>query len=117
MKKMIISNILALIFLPAFLMAQSNPLDGYIEKYSDKAYKEIPCLVDFVYLDGDHTFDGVYKDLKNYYPLVESGGILAGHDADSPDVAKAVCKFVTKHNLDVRFLSNVGSVEFLIIKK
>lgn len=35
---------------------------------------------DVVYIDADHTFDAVVKDLNDWWPLVKSGGYLAGHD-------------------------------------
>ena len=34
----------------------------------------------FVYLDGDHSFEGVRRDLLAWIPKVQSGGIIAGHD-------------------------------------
>lgn len=36
--------------------------------------------LDFCFLDGDHHFDGVCKDLFAFWPKVRTGGILAGHD-------------------------------------
>lgn len=48
----------------------------------------------FVYLDGDHSFDGVRRDLTAWWPKVQSGGILAGHDYyDKPPfrVRSALC--------------------------
>lgn len=33
-----------------------------------------------LYLDGDHSYDGVMKDLKNWSSKVVEGGIIAGHD-------------------------------------
>lgn len=35
---------------------------------------------DFVYLDGNHSYDSVVEDLKNWYPLVAPGGLIGGHD-------------------------------------
>jgi hypothetical protein len=32
------------------------------------------------YLDADHSFEGVTRDLEAWYPKVRSGGIIAGHD-------------------------------------
>ena len=37
-------------------------------------------LVDFLFIDGDHTYEGVKKDFKTYSPLVRKGGIIAFHD-------------------------------------
>lgn len=36
--------------------------------------------LDLVYLDGDHSYDGVRSDIDAWLPKVRSGGILAGHD-------------------------------------
>lgn len=35
---------------------------------------------DFIFIDGDHTFEGVYKDLQAWWPKIKQGAILAGHD-------------------------------------
>jgi cephalosporin hydroxylase len=36
--------------------------------------------VDFLFIDGDHTYDGVKMDWMMYSPLVRAGGIIAFHD-------------------------------------
>ena len=36
--------------------------------------------LDFLFIDGDHTFEGVAKDYKMYAPLVRKDGIIAFHD-------------------------------------
>jgi predicted O-methyltransferase YrrM len=36
--------------------------------------------LDYVFLDGDHTYGGVSRDFEMYAPLVRSGGIVAFHD-------------------------------------
>lgn len=36
--------------------------------------------VDFVFVDGNHQYDYVKKDIEAWYPKVKSGGIIAGHD-------------------------------------
>jgi autotransporter strand-loop-strand O-heptosyltransferase len=36
--------------------------------------------LDFVFIDGDHTYEGVIADIKAWYPKVRDGGIIAGHD-------------------------------------
>ena len=37
-------------------------------------------LLDFLFIDGDHSFAGVLKDWEMYSPLVAPGGIVAFHD-------------------------------------
>lgn len=36
--------------------------------------------VDFLFIDGDHRYEGVKKDFEMYSPLVRKGGIIAFHD-------------------------------------
>lgn len=37
-------------------------------------------FVDVLFIDGDHTYDGVKKDFEMYSPLVKKNGIIAFHD-------------------------------------
>jgi len=37
-------------------------------------------LIDFLFIDGDHTYEGVKKDWEMYSPLVRPGGLIAFHD-------------------------------------
>jgi cephalosporin hydroxylase len=43
--------------------------------------------VDFLFIDGDHSYEGVKRDFELWSPLVRSGGIIALHDMkpDHPD--------------------------------
>jgi len=36
--------------------------------------------LDFLFIDGDHTYDGVKKDFEAYSKLVRKGGLIAFHD-------------------------------------
>jgi predicted O-methyltransferase YrrM len=41
--------------------------------------------LDYLFIDGDHTYAGVKQDFEMYSPLVRSGGIVAFHDiAENP---------------------------------
>lgn len=37
--------------------------------------------IDFLFIDGDHSYAGVKQDFNTYSPLVRQGGIIALHDA------------------------------------
>lgn len=47
-----------------------------------KRVKEIigERLIDFLYIDGDHSYEGVKKDFQMYSPFVKKGGLIAFHD-------------------------------------
>lgn len=90
------------------LKKYSNKLE-FIKKDSSEAIKHIPNNLDFVYIDGNHTYKYVKEDIKNYYPKLKNGGILAGHDFNYMDgsdngVIKAVVEFATKNNLAINFI-------------
>ena len=36
--------------------------------------------IDFLFLDGDHTYEGIRQDFEMYSPLVKKGGIIGFHD-------------------------------------
>lgn len=50
--------------------------------------------VDMLFIDGDHSYNGVRRDFNNYSPLVVSGGFIIFDDyldaKHSPEVRKAV---------------------------
>lgn len=48
-----------------------------------------------LYLDADHSYEGVMSDLIAWFPKVAKGGVVAGHDYLSPDygVNQAVAEF------------------------
>lgn len=49
--------------------------------------------VDFLFIDGDHSYDGVSTDFELYSPLVRDGGLIAFHDIVSPPHISGVGKF------------------------
>ena len=52
--------------------------------YQDKS-------VDFVFIDGDHRYEMVVRDIEAWFPKLKIGGIIAGHDyAWCTDVRRAV---------------------------
>jgi cephalosporin hydroxylase len=36
--------------------------------------------LDLLFIDGDHTYEGVCRDFQMYGPLVANGGMIAFHD-------------------------------------
>jgi hypothetical protein len=68
---------------------------------SEEAAKLLPDGLDFVYIDGNHKYDFVKKDIEVYWNKLKKGGVLAGHDFQEAGVAHAVTEFASKHNLAV----------------
>lgn len=58
--------------------------------------------VDFVFLDGDHGYESVRRDLRCWFPKVKRCGLLGGHDyvrEEYPGVRRAVDEFLAEQEL------------------
>jgi predicted O-methyltransferase YrrM len=53
---------------------------------------DIPC--ELLFIDGDHTYEGVVTDLRTWLPSLKAGGILAMHDFDAQAVQQAFAAVV-----------------------
>ena len=78
------------------------------EDFSENAIKLVPDnYLDFVYIDGDHSYDFVMLDIILWSRKVKRGGIISGHDyyyvADNPKspkkVTAAVDHYAAAHKL------------------
>lgn len=58
----------------------------------DSAFYMIPSNLDFIYIDGNHEYEYVCKDIILAINKIKTGGIIAGHDYQEtyPGVIQAV---------------------------
>ena len=73
----------------------------FIIKKSDKAVGDVPDNLDFVYIDGNHDYNFVKRDIELYYSKVKNGGVIGGHDFSTASlgVCKAVVEFAKRRHL------------------
>ena len=50
--------------------------------------------LDFVFIDADHSFECVKKDIRAWYQKVRKGGMICGHDINLPGVFRAVSELL-----------------------
>lgn len=57
--------------------------------------------LDFVYIDGNHTYEGCKSDIELYLPKIKDGGWIGGHDYQNnfPGVLKSVNEVFGKENI------------------
>ena len=55
-----------------------------------------------MFIDGDHTYEGVKKDFEMYGPLVRESGIIAFHDIAVIEKPCEVRKFWKELNSDYK---------------
>lgn len=80
-----------------------------LENFSDNYF-------DLIYIDGDHSYEGVKKDLKMSYNKVKPDGYILGHDytPQFQGVMDAVNEFCNEYNLVLDSLTKDGCPTFLI---
>lgn len=73
--------------------------DEWFKKYND-------VKLDWIYIDGDHSYEGCLSDLENGLKAVKSDGLILGDDYgwpnskwNKPGVTKAVNEFINTNNL------------------
>jgi len=71
--------------------------------------------LDFVFLDADHSYEAVRRDLEAWFPKVKRRGVLGGHDylhPDFPGVRRAADEFFMEQELPLQVLGS----SFLVTK-
>jgi hypothetical protein len=74
---------------------------------------------DMIYIDGDHSYEGVKSDLKSSFLKVKNGGLICGHDYISSKfegVVRAVNEFCIEKNLKINYLTRDGCPTYYIKK-
>ena len=63
--------------------------------------------VDILFIDGDHTYEGVKTDYENWIQTVKPGGYVLFHDSGKQRNIHAVRKFIQE--IPIKYDSEVGS--------
>ena len=79
-------------------------------------------MFDMIYIDADHSYEGVLKDLKNAYNKIKNGGYIMGHDYEHNmhktnnsynfGVKKAVDEFCREYNQEISMKGMDGCVSY-----
>lgn len=71
-----------------------------------------------VYIDADHSYEGVKRDLNAFYSKVRSGGVIAGHDYNQNGVFRAVEEFCKeKKYIPILIPENGDDSSFYFMKR
>jgi len=58
-----------------------------------------PDSLDFIFVDGDHSYERCVEDLELWYSKIRPGGLFSGHDFSLPGVNKAIFDFRKRNNI------------------
>ena len=59
--------------------------------------------IDFLYIDGDHTYDGIKKDFEIYSELMSSDGMIGFHDINTHKDGYGVIQFWNEIKQNYRY--------------
>ncbi len=79
----------------------------HIRSTSKEASALFSCELDFIYIDAQHTYEGVWEDLCCWFAKIKTGGIIGGHDyghINFPGVKKAIDQFFSRFDWEVNHL-------------
>jgi hypothetical protein len=62
----------------------------WVKEKAHEASEYLPNDLDFVYIDGNHSKPSIQEDIRDWYPKVRAGGILAGHDFQKEEIRSSV---------------------------
>jgi len=92
-----------------------------IRKFSMDAVAGIPNnSLDFVFIDGNHTFDFIMQDLIEWSKRVRPGGIVSGHDYyrfRNAGIVDAVDAYTRAHNIREWWLTDEKTATFFWVKE
>lgn len=93
-------------------LSDEDPRIITMRKFSVKAAKSIlEKELDWVFIDGNHSYDAVTEDLNAWWPKVKYGGLFGGHDCVNHDTDGWHC-FVLDAVRD--WVKNIEELEFHI---
>jgi SAM-dependent methyltransferase len=75
----------------------TEPIKDYVHLIHEDSAKAAELFadatVDFVYVDADHSYPSVTRDIKAWWPKIKPGGVMAGDDLNWFNVEKAITDF------------------------
>jgi len=99
---------------------KDNWVIQYLYDFGENTFNEIPDnSLDFVYIDGDHSYEFVMLDILLFRRKVKRGGIISGHDyfyknsrqARLAKVTAAVDDYTRRHGIKPFFVTDKTHVE------
>jgi len=60
----------------------------------EAANSVLDCTLDFIFIDADHEYGSVKKDIAAWTPKLKDGGMISGHDTHFPSVVKAIDELI-----------------------
>ena len=87
-----------------------------IRKFSNEAIDDLKGILsdrkcDLIFIDGDHSYEGVSSDIENYTPFLNTGGTIIFDDYANEEVKRAIDDYIDMERFE-RYTTNEGNVVY-----
>lgn len=92
-----------------------------LEKFSYEAINDVGNKIDFIFIDGDHSYEGLKRDWDDWFPKIKKNGYILLHDTNVPNHNPKVADLGSfqffhkeiKDNNKVKIIETVDSLNVL----
>jgi predicted O-methyltransferase YrrM len=88
------------------LKPYSDKIEFHFEDSTTVSTKIENESLDFVFIDGDHSYVAALSDIQNYWHKVKFGGIFAGHDINLPSIQRAIKEYFGNDVHKIKIVEN-----------
>lgn len=89
-----------------------NPVVEISEKFSVDAVEDFAdSYFDFIYIDANHSYEYVKRDLGNWWPKLKSGGFICGNAYQNNEYQVEVLDFGVVPAVDQFVSDNISSIK------
>tara|TARA_A100001515_G_scaffold144987_1_gene151167 strand:+ start:2178 stop:2837 length:660 start_codon:yes stop_codon:yes gene_type:complete len=97
-------------FIERYSKEMDSDFETLIQGDSTIVHEQITDLYDAVFIDGNHSYEYVKKDLENYWHKVKDGGIIALHDANFEGERYGTPRVLRESGYNWKFISHSAEV-------
>ena len=97
-------------FIERYLPEMDDEFEAILHGDSTVVHSVINGEFDAVFIDGNHSYEYVKKDLENFLPKVKEGGIVALHDANFEGERYGTPRVLRETGYDWKFISHSKEV-------
>ena len=102
------------------LVSEWDSMKRMVKLNMGRTLKNMNIKFDIIFIDGDHTYEGVKLDFFNYASFLKDDGLLIFDDYNKAPTNKGVFKFINDHLINnsnyehIQFYDNEHKGELII---
>lgn len=83
----------------------------FLKGYSFDVAQKFHQPIDFLFVDADRSYEGVERDWQDWFPKIQSGGIIALHDSKQAANSPTYIGSMQFYDNDISAMHNVEEID------